>query len=256
MKMKNDGDVVRFKLTIAYDGTGYAGWQLQKNAISVQQRVEEAFRKLFSDVARVHSSSRTDAGVHAMGMVAHVDIPRAELKMDERQLLLAVNSFLPEDVRLNEVRKIKPDFHARFDAKKKQYRYVIWNHPAMNPLLRNRAWQVAVPLDFERMQKASKLFVGKKDFQSFASAHEYKMETTVRRVTGCKVYQRGSELTVVIEGEGFLYKMCRGIVGTLVLVGQRKLTQKDIREIFRKRDRQVAGMNAPACGLTLWRVFY
>mgnify|MGYP006146380475 FL=1 len=256
MKMKNGGDGVRFKLTIAYDGTEYAGWQLQKNAISVQQRVEEAFRKLFSDVARVHSSSRTDAGVHAMGMVAHVDIPRAEIKMDERQLLLAVNSFLPEDVRLNEVRKIKPDFHARFDAKKKQYRYVIWNHPAMNPLLRNRAWQVAVPLDFERMQKAAKLFVGKKDFQSFASAHEYKMETTVRRVTGCKVYQRGSELTVVIEGEGFLYKMCRGIVGTLVLVGQRKLTQKDIREIFRKRDRQVAGMNAPACGLTLWRVFY
>lgn len=256
MKMKNGDDGVRFKLTIAYDGTGYAGWQLQKNAISVQQRVEEAFRKLFPDVVRVHSSSRTDTGVHAMGMVAHVDIPRAELKMDERQLLLAVNSFLPEDVRLNEVRKMKPNFHARFDAKKKQYRYVIWNHPAMNPLLRNRAWQVAVPLDFERMQKAAKLFVGKKDFQSFASAHEYKMETTVRRVTGCKVYQRGSELTVVIEGEGFLYKMCRGIVGTLVLVGQRKLTQKNIREIFRKRDRQVAGMNAPACGLTLWRVFY
>ena len=254
--MKNDSEVVRFKLTIAYDGTRYAGWQLQKNAISVQQRVEEAFRKLFPDVARVHSSSRTDTGVHAMGMVAHVDIPRAELKMDERQLLLAVNSFLPEDVRLNEVRKIEPGFHARFDAKKKQYRYVIWNHPAMNPLLRNRVWQVAVPLDFERMQKAAKLFVGKKNFQSFASAHEYKMESTVRRVTSCKVYQRGSELTVVIEGEGFLYKMCRGIVGTLVLVGQRKLTQKDIREIFRKRDRQVAGMNAPACGLTLWRVFY
>ena len=254
--MKNDGEVVRFKLTIAYDGTRYAGWQLQKNATSVQQRVEEALQKLFPSVRRVHSSSRTDTGVHAMGMVAHVDIPRAELKMNECQLLLAVNSFLPEDVRLNEVRKIKPDFHARFDAKKKQYRYVIWNHPAMNPLLRNRAWQVAVPLDFVRMQKSAKLFVGKKDFQSFASAHEYKMETTVRRVTGCKVYQRGSELTVVIEGEGFLYKMCRGIVGTLVQVGQRKLTQKDIREIFRQRDRQVAGMNAPACGLTLWKVVY
>jgi len=254
--MKNDGEVIRFKLTIAYDGTEYAGWQLQKNAVSVQQRVEEALRKLFPGVIRVHSSSRTDTGVHAMGMAAHVDIPRAELKMDERQLLLAVNSFLPEDVRLNEVRKMKPDFHARFDAKKKQYRYVIWNHSAMNPLMRDRAWQVAVPLDFVRMQKAAKLFVGKKDFQSFASAHKYKMETTVRRVTDCKVYQRGSELTVVIEGKGFLYKMCRGIVGTLVQVGQRKLTQKDIRGIFRKRDRQVAGMNAPACGLTLWRVFY
>jgi tRNA pseudouridine38-40 synthase len=254
--MKSDGEVIRFKLTIAYDGTGYAGWQLQKNAVSVQQRVEEALRKLFPGVIRVHSSSRTDTGVHAMGMAAHVDIPLAEIKMDARQLLLAVNAFLPEDVRLNEVRKVRGDFHARFDAKEKQYRYVIWNHPAMNPLLRNRAWQIAVPLDFERMQKAAKLFVGKKDFQSFASAHEYKMESTVRRVTGCKVYQRGNELEVVIEGEGFLYKMCRGIVGTLVQVGQRKLTQKDIREIFRKRDRQVAGMNAPACGLTLCKVFY
>ena len=172
--MKNDGEVIRFKLTIAYDGTGYAGWQLQKNAVAVQQRVEEALQKLFPGVTRVHSSSRTDTGVHAMGMAAHVDIPQAELKMDERQLLLAANSFLPEDIRVNEVKRVKPDFHARFDAKKKQYRYVIWNHPAMNPLLRNRAWQVTVPLDFVRMQKAAKLFVGRKDFQSFASAHEYK----------------------------------------------------------------------------------
>jgi tRNA pseudouridine38-40 synthase len=114
--MMRDEEVIRFKLTIAYDGTGYAGWQLQKNAMSVQQRVEEALRKLFPGVIRVHSSSRTDTGVHAMGMAAHVDIPRAEIKMDERQLLLAVNAFLPEDIRVNEVRKVKPDFHARFDA--------------------------------------------------------------------------------------------------------------------------------------------
>jgi len=248
--------MLRFKLTIAFDGTGYAGWQLQKNAVTVQQRMEEALRKLFPSVKRVHSSSRTDTGVHAMGMVAHVDIPKAECRMDARKLLLALNSFLPEDIRVNEVRRVKADFHARFDAKKKQYRYVIWNHPAMNPLLRNRAWQVAVTLDFDRMQRAAKLFVGKKDFKSFASAHEYKMESTVRRVTGCGVYRRGRELSVVIEGEGFLYKMCRGIVGTLVRVGEGKLTQKDIRQIFRKRDRSVAGMNAPACGLTLWRVYY
>ena len=252
----NDDAVVRFKLTIAFDGTAYAGWQLQKNAMSVQQRVEEALQRLFPGVKRVHSSSRTDTGVHALGIVAHVDVPLAEFRMDERQLLLAVNAFLPEDIRVNEARRVKADFHARFDARKKQYRYVIWNHPAMNPLLRDRAWQVAVPLDVKRMQGAAKLFVGKKDFQSFASAHEYKMESTVRRVTGCKVYSRGSELTVLIEGEGFLYKMCRGIVGTLVQIGQGKLTQKNIREIFRQRDRQVAGMNAPACGLTLMKVFY
>jgi tRNA pseudouridine38-40 synthase len=254
--MKSAGEVIRFKLTIAYDGTGYAGWQLQKNAVTVQQRMEEALQQLFPGVERVHSSSRTDTGVHAMGMVAHVDIPRAEFKMDDRQLLLAVNTFLPEDIRVSAARRVKSGFHARFDAKGKQYRYVIWNHPAMNPLLRNHAWQVAVPLDIDRMQRAAKLFIGKKDFKSFASTREYEMESTVRRVTGCKVYCRGSELTVVIEGEGFLYKMCRGIVGTLVRVGEGKLTQKGIREIFRQRDRRVAGMNAPACGLVLCKVLY
>jgi tRNA pseudouridine38-40 synthase len=254
--MKSAGEVIRFKLTIAYDGTGYAGWQLQKNAVTVQQRMEEALQQLFPGVERVHSSSRTDTGVHAMGMVAHVDIPRAEFKMDDRQLLLAVNTFLPEDIRVSAARRVKAGFHARFDAKGKQYRYVIWNHPAMNPLLRNRAWQVAVPLDIDRMQRAAKLFIGKKDFKSFASTREYEMQSTVRRVTGCKVYCRGSELTVVIEGEGFLYKMCRGIVGTLVRVGEGKLTQKGIREIFRQRDRRVAGMNAPACGLVLCKVLY
>ena len=254
--MKEGGEVVRFRITIAYDGTGYAGWQVQKKDVTVQQRVEEALRKLFPGVTRVHGSSRTDTGVHAMGMVVHVDIAEAELKMEARKLLLAVNAFLPGDIRVSEVRRAKAGFHARFDAKGKQYRYVIWNHPAMNPLLRNHAWHVPVPLDVDRMQRAAKLFVGKKDFKSFATTREYEMESTVRRVTGCKVYARGSELMVVMEGEGFLYKMCRGIVGTLVRVGEGKLTQREIREIFRRRDRRVAGMNAPACGLCLWKVVY
>ena len=248
--------MLRFRLTIAYDGTRYFGWQVQKGRMTVQQRVEEALRELFPSVKRVHSSSRTDTGVHAMGMVAHVDIPEAECRMDARKLLLAVNSFLPVDVRIVAARRVPEDFHARFDAKGKRYFYLIWNHAAMNPLLHNRAWHVKVPLNLERMQKAAKLFVGRKDFKSFASTREYEMESTVRRLTRCDVRKEGYTWKITIEGDGFLYKMCRGIVGTLVRVGQGKLTQTEIRQIFRERDRSVAGMNAPACGLTLWRVFY
>ena len=248
--------MLRFKLTIAYDGTRYFGWQVQKGRMTVQQRVEEALRELFPSVKRVHSSSRTDTGVHALGMVAHVDIPEAECRMDARKLLLAVNSFLPVDVRIVAARRVPEDFHARFDAKGKRYFYLIWNHAAMNPLLHNRAWHVKVPLNLERMQKAAKLFVGRKDFKSFASTREYEMESTVRRLTRCDVRKEGYTWKITIEGDGFLYKMCRGIVGTLVRVGQGKLTQREIRQIFRERDRSVSGMNAPACGLTLWRVFY
>ena len=248
--------MLRFKLTIAYDGTRYFGWQVQKGRMTDQQRVEEALRELFPSVKRVHSSSRTDTGGHAMGMVAHVDIPAAVCRMDARKLLLAVNSFLPVDVRIVAARRVPNDFHARFDAKGKRYFYLIWNHAAMNPLLHNRAWHVKVPLNLERMQKAAKLFVGRKDFKSFASTREYAMESTVRRLTRCDVRKEGYTWKITIEGDGFLYKMCRGIVGTLVRVGQGKLTQTEIRQIFRERDRSVAGMNAPACGLTLWRVFY
>ena len=248
--------MLRFKLTIAYDGTRYFGWQVQKGRMTVQQRLEEALLELFPSVKRVHSSSRTDTGVHALGMVAHVDIPEAECRMDARKLLLAVNSFLPVDVRIVAARRVPEDFHARFDAKGKRYFYLIWNHAAMNPLLHNRAWHVKVQLNLERMQKAAKLFVGRKDFKSFASTREYEMESTVRRLTRCDVRKEGYTWKITIEGDGFLYKMCRGIVGTLVRVGQGELTQTEIRQIFRERDRSVAGMNAPACGLTLWRVFY
>jgi tRNA pseudouridine38-40 synthase len=246
----------RFKLTIAYDGSQYHGWQVQKGQVTVQQRVEEAFQKLFPSVKRVHSSSRTDTGVHALGMVIHVDLPETECQMDFYKLQMALNAFLPEDIRVVKATRAKNDFHARFDAKGKQYRYVIWNAPAMNPLLLGRAWHVSSPLDVERMKKAAKVFVGKKDFKSFATTREYEMETTVRRVTRCEVRKRGSEIVVIIDGEGFLYKMCRGIVGTLVRVGDGKLNQKNIHSIFRKRDRRVGGMNAPAGGLTLSKVNY
>jgi tRNA pseudouridine38-40 synthase len=247
---------LRFKLTIAYDGTGYAGWQLQKTGLGVQQRVQEALAKLFPSAPKVHGSSRTDAGVHALGMVAHFEAPGGERRMPPAKLPLALNAHLPDDIRVLAAAHCRPGFHARFDATGKQYRYCVWNHPAMNPLLRHYAWHVPRPLDLGKMRAAAGLFVGEHDFKSFAANRGYTNERTVRTLTRCDLRRSGARLTFVVEADGFLYKMCRGIVGTLVQVGLGKIAAEDIRAIFAKGDRRVAGMSAPACGLVLWQVFY
>ena len=134
-------DTLKFKLTIAYDGTAYQGWQMQKIGVGVQEKVEQALGKLFPSGARLHSSSRTDTGVHALGMVAHVELPRGGT-MPARKLALALNAHLPEDIRVLSVSRCPAAFHARFDATGKQYRYWVWNHAAMNPLRRTQAWHV------------------------------------------------------------------------------------------------------------------
>ena len=251
-----DVDTFKFKLTIAYDGTAYQGWQVQKTGTGVQEKVEAALGKMFPSVKRIHSSSRTDTGVHALGMVAHVDIPRAEFKLPAVRLALALNAHLPADIRIVSAARCPAAFHARFQAQGKQYRYFVWNHATMNPLLRYQAWHVPLKLDLAAVRAAAKLFPGKHDFKSFAGTRNYEMETTVRTLDRCDVKKNGPLLTFVIEGDGFLYKMCRGIVGTLVQVGQGKIAPTDIQNILASRDRRVAGMTAPAHGLVLWKVFY
>ena len=247
---------LKFKLTIAYEGTRYEGWQVQKIGTGVQEKVEGALAKLFPSHPRLHSSSRTDAGVHALGMVAHFEIPEAGCKMAPRKLALALNAWLPEDIRVVSAARAPQGFHARFDAVGKQYRYFVWNHPAMNPLIRYTAWHVPRPLDLCAMHAAAPFFVGKHDFQSFAANPGYTKETTVRALTRCDLTRRGSLLTFVIEGNGFLYKMCRGIVGTLVQVGLGKFPADEVRRMLERRDRRAGGMTAPARGLVLWKVFY
>ncbi|MEO7298480.1 MAG: tRNA pseudouridine(38-40) synthase TruA [Verrucomicrobiota bacterium] len=249
-------DPFKFKLTIAYDGTNYAGWQVQKTGLGVQQKVEESLGKIFPGAKRIHSSSRTDAGVHALGMVAHVEIPQGEFKMPVEKLSLALNAHLPEDIRVLAAVRCAKKFHARFDAKGKQYRYFVWNSPAMNPLLRQQAWHVGQALDLRAMKQAAKFFLGKHDFKSLAATRSYEMETTVRTLHRCELRRSGPLLTFIIEGDGFLYKMCRGIVGTLVQVGQHKISPEEIENILASKDRREAGMTAPAHGLVLWQVFY
>src|SRR5450432_2889270 len=247
---------MKFKLTIAYDGTAYQGWQVQKIGTGVQEKIETAFGKIFPGVKRIHSSSRTDTGVHALGMVAHVEIPRAEFKMPAGRLTLALNAFLPDDIRVLSAVRVPEKFHARFNATGKQYRYFVWNHPVMNPLLQNRAWHFPAKLDVKAMRAAAKFFLGKHDFQSFAATRSYEMASNVRTLTRCDIKKSGENFTFIIEGDGFLYKMCRGIAGTLVQVGQGKIAAAEIKNILASRDRRVAGMTAPAHGLVLWKVFY
>jgi len=249
-------DSIKFKLIIAYDGTSYEGWQVQKIGTGVQEKVEAALAKLFPSKPRLHSSSRTDTGVHALGMVAHFEVLKSECKMSVRKLALAVNAWLPQDIRVVSANRTAKDFHARFQATGKQYRYFVWNHTAMNPLLRTTAWHVTRPLNVKAMRAAAKLFVGKHDFQSFAANPGYAKETTVRTLMRCDVKRSGPQYTFIIEGDGFLYKMCRGIVGTIVQIGLGKFPPSEIKHMLEKKDRRVAGMTAPAHGLVLWKVFY
>jgi tRNA pseudouridine38-40 synthase len=247
---------VKPKLTIAYDGTDYAGWQAQTTGVGVQQRVEEAIARIFSGATRLHSSSRTDAGVHALGMVAQVEIPDQQIKMPLGKIALAINAHLPCDIRVMSCSRARADFDARFDATGKQYRYFLWNAPSMNPLLLRQAWHIGRPLDVATMRAAARLFLGKHDFKSLAATRDYEMKSTVRTLRRCDIRRNGPLLTFVIEGDGFLYKMCRGIVGTLAQAGQGKIAPGEIKNILRQKDRRAAGMTAPACGLVLWKVFY
>ena len=229
---------------------------MQNIGLGVQQKVEEALAKLFPSLPRLHGSSRTDTGVHALGLVAHFEVPADQCRMTPRKLALAINAHLPEDVRVMSAARVTSEFHARFSATGKQYRYLVWNHHALNPLLRRRAWHVPRKLDVPAMRTAAKRFVGRHDFKSFTANPGYERRSTVRNVTRCDVRKSGHTITITIEGDGFLYKMCRGMVGTLVQVGLAKFPASEVDHMLKHRDRRVAGMTAPAHGLVLWKVFY
>lgn len=245
---------MKFKLTLAYDGSAYQGWQSQRSGRGVQDQVELALARLFTDSPKLTGSSRTDAGVHALGLVAHFEA--AELCMPLRHLSLAINSFLPADIRVMKASRAPADFHARFGALSKQYRYRIWNHPAMNPLLRTQAWHVPRKLDLPAMREAAALFTGPRDLSAFTANRPGELGDPVRTLDRCEVRKRGSEFTFIFEASGFLYKMCRGIAGTLVEVGEGKFPPEAVNAMFKTRDRRSAGVNAPAHGLTLWKVSY
>jgi tRNA pseudouridine38-40 synthase len=246
----------RLKLTIAYDGTQYQGWQVQKVGLGIQEVIEKAIARIFQEQVRLHGSSRTDTGVHARAMIAHIDLAAEKIKMPIAKIPLALNSQLPEDIRILDAKRAPSDFHARFSAKRKEYRYFVYNFHAHDPLLRGQSWHVPQALDIPSIRKAASRFIGTRDYAAFANNRNYEMESTVRTLHRCELRKQGPLVTFIIQGDGFLYKMCRGIVGTIIQVGQGRFTPQDIGVMLEARDRRLAGMTAPAHGLVLWKVFY
>ncbi|MES2439233.1 MAG: tRNA pseudouridine(38-40) synthase TruA [Verrucomicrobiota bacterium] len=253
---ESDVEMIRFKLTLAYDGAAYHGWQSRPDGSGVQNRVEAALARLFASEPKVESSSRTDSGVHAWGMVAHVDVPGAENRMPPGKLALALNALLPDDIRVRSAVRVAGNFHARFDATGKQYRYQVWNGPVMDPLRRTQAWHVPRALDLAAMREAAGFLIGRHDFRSFTANRGVVLEDAVRTLTRCEIRKNSAQVTFVIEGGGFLYKMCRGIVGTLVQVGEGRFPPETVTAMLEQKDRRAGGVNAPARGLVLWKVFY
>lgn len=246
----------KIQITLAFDGSAYHGWQSQRSGRGVQDAVQAALGKLLGRPVAVVGSSRTDAGVHARGLVAHVEMDAETPRIPLRHLPLSINALLPDDIRVISAMRKPASFHARFDASGKQYRYRVWNHPAMNPLLRSQAWHVPRPLDLAAMREAAAMLVGRHDFRAFTSNRGDLLEDGVRTLTCCEIRRKGAEITFLIEGSGFLYKMCRCIAGTLVQTGEGRFAPADVGRMLDGRDRKKAGMNAPAHGLVLWKVYY
>ncbi len=239
-----------FKLTIAYDGTGYGGWQLQPNAATVQGMVEKSLGKLAGRVVRIHGSGRTDAGVHARAQVASCSLTTRHPPFALRR---ALNASLPEDIHILRVQEVDAKFHARFSAKGKEYRYQVDCGVVADPFLRRYAWHRPRPLDVGAMRKAARLLKGRRDFSALAAKSE---RSPVRTISKLTITRQGDLLTIAIAADGFLYKMARSIVGALVKVGEGKLTPAQLKELVASKKRTALVETAPARGLFLWRVRY
>lgn len=245
---------MRFALTIAYDGTAYAGWQIQPGCETIQEKIEQAIEATSSVRIKLHGSGRTDRGVHARGQVAHFDL---DTRMTTRSLLFALNSRLPTDIRILSVKHVAPDFHARRTAHSKEYRYTIFNGGILPPQERLYSVQVHRPLNIEKMREAATRFVGEHDFKAFMANPQREVPSTIRIITDFAISKRGSKITIRVRGNGFLYKQVRSMVGMLIRVGHGQESPDHITEMLNSSAPRTARVpSAPPQGLTLWRVWY
>jgi tRNA pseudouridine38-40 synthase len=240
------------KLTLQYDGTDYVGWQRQPNGTSIQELIERAIEPIEGRPVAVVGAGRTDAGVHALGQVASVQLESA---IDAAALPRALNATLPEDVRVASAEETAPDFNARFSATGKVYVYRIWTGPFLPPFERRYVWHVPSALDVERMREAARALVGAHDFSAFRAAGSDAV-TSERTIRQLQIDVDHERVTVTVAGDGFLRYMVRAIVGTLVEVGQGRRSVDDVTATLASRDRSQAGPTAPAKGLVLVKVEY
>ena len=243
-------------LTLAFRGTAYHGFQVQANAATVAQTLQDALEKLLGKREEIKGCSRTDAGVHAaaygVSFFTDAQIPCIKLP-------LALNAHLPADIRVCTAREVPPDFHARYSAKTKTYLYRIFNSSIDSPFEEGLSWRINAPLDTGAMQQAAAALVGQHDFATFMSAGstiEQQGGSTVRTVTDCRVLRQGNEIQIFITADGYLYNMVRIIAGTLAEIGAGRQAAAEMPHILAACDRSTAGPTAPAKGLFLYEVTY
>ena len=242
----------RIKLTVAYDGTNYHGWQVQPGSPTIEGELNKHLSDLFKEEISVIGASRTDSGVHALCNVAVFD---TDARIPAEKIAYALNQRLPEDIRIRRSEEVATDFHPRKQATKKTYEYKILNEEFLNPVERLYAHFTYVPLDENKMREGAKYLIGEHDFQSFCAAGST-AESTVRTIYDITVDRNGNMISIKVTGNGFLYNMVRIIAGTLIEVGKGRFTPEQIREILNAKDRTKAGLCAPACGLYLKDVYY
>ena len=239
-------------LTLRFLGTNYHGWQVQENAKSIMDEVQDAVEALFGTRDPITGCSRTDTGVHADMFCCTL---RTENPISCYRLIAGMNAKLPQDIAVSDCIEVPDDFHPRYDATAKQYRYRIWNGKARNPFWEGRAHYVHPPLDVDRMNENAKDFLGTHDFTSFTNSKEV-INDNVRTVRRAEVFREGDSIVFLVEADGFLYNMVRIMAGTLLAIETGQREPGSIPAILEARDRNAAGKTAPACGLYLHRVFY
>jgi tRNA pseudouridine38-40 synthase len=249
----SDPQLFNYKMTLSYDGRTFFGWQRHGDKPTVQFALEQAVTQAFAVRAAVQGSGRTDRGTHAHGQVASVQLPE---QVQPETLKEQLNRFLPKEVRILGVCSVAKDFHACDSAVAKRYRYLIWNDLKLPAEHDGRVWHVKEPLDVQAMLDVCSVFVGEKDFASFATRTNFKPQSTRRTVFEAALSHDLPMITFDICADGFLYKMVRNLVRAIVKVGEGRYTRNDLCRIFEARDRQAAPGTAPASGLYLEQVFY
>lgn len=239
-------------LTISFDGTAYHGWQVQENAVTIQQTLQDALEHICSKRDNIVGCSRTDSGVHANMYCCNM---RTESPIDCRKLVGALNAVLPKDIAAVDCKEVDFDFHARYDCKSKEYIYKIWNSPNKNPFLYNYSLHYKYPLDEKFLSQQAKMFVGTHHFDSFCAAGS-SVEDTERTVINATVEREGDMVIFRVEADGFLYNMVRIMVGTLIDISRGKIPPDSIDGIIAAKNRSAAGYTAPAHGLYLNKIHY
>lgn len=242
----------RVKLTVAYDGTKYCGWQIQPNGITVEEVLNRKLSGMTGEEIVVIGASRTDSGVHARGNVAVFD---TESPIPAERMAYALNRRLPEDIVIVKSEEVPLDWHPRYCDCEKTYEYHIWNSEVPDPTKRHTTYHVSYKLDIEKMRQAAQYLIGEHDFVSFCSIHR-NVKTTVRTIYQLDIEKHHEDLTIRIRGNGFLYNMVRIIVGTLLRVGRGYYTPEQVKEILEAKNREAAGVTAPPQGLMLMEINY